>query len=68
MVLFRFEREISEEQSKLLQIVVELNQTTFDEYIWQAISDAVAADFESADSLPLAQKWDPEVKEEETNA
>ena len=63
MVLFRFEREITEEQNKLLQMAVELNETTFDEYIWLAISDAVGTDFESADSLPLALKWNPEIKE-----
>ena len=65
MVLFKFEREITEEQNKLLQIIVELNQTSIEDWVWTAIKDSLGADLESADSLPLAQKWYPEVQIEE---
>ena len=65
MVLFKFEREITEEQNELLQIVVELNQTSMADWLWKAIEDSLDADLESADSSPLAQKWYPEVKKDE---
>ena len=65
MVLFRFEREITEEQNKLLDVLIELNQTTFNDWMWDAIESAVEADLASADSSPLAQRWNPDVKEEE---
>ena len=65
MVLFKFEREITEEQNRLLQIIVELNQTSMADWVWTAIEDSLDVDLESADSLPLAQKWNPTVKEEE---
>ena len=65
MVLFKFEREITEEQNRLLQIIVELNQTSMADWVWTAIEDSLDVDLESADSSPLAQKWNPKVKTEE---
>jgi len=64
MALFKFEREITEEQNKLLQIVAELSQMSMAEWVWEAIELSIDADLEGAESSPLAQKWFPEVKEE----
>ena len=65
MVLFKFEREITEEQNKLLQVVIELSQMSMEEWVWEAIESSLDADLQGAESSPLAQKWDPEVKAEE---
>ena len=65
MVLFKFEREITEEQNRLLQIVVEFSQMSMADWVWEAILDSLDADLESADSSPLAQKWFPEAKKVE---
>ena len=64
MALFKFEREITEEQNKLLQIVAELSQMSMAEWVWEAIELSIDADLQGAESSPLAQKWFPEVKEE----
>ena len=64
MALFQFEREITEEQNKLLQIVAELSQMSMAEWVWEAIELSIDADLQGAESSPLAQKWFPEVKEE----
>ncbi len=64
MVLFKFEREITEEQNKLLQVVFELSQMSMAEWVWEAIESSLDADLQGADSSPLAQKWSPESKEE----
>ena len=49
MVLFKFEREITEEQNRLLQIVVEFSQMSMADWVWEAILDSLDADLESAD-------------------
>ena len=65
MVLFKFEREITEEQNRLLQIVAELSQMSMAEWVWEAIESSLDADLQGTESSPLAQKWFSEVKEEE---
>ena len=65
MVLFKFEREITEDQNRLLQIVAELSQMSMAEWVWEAIESSLDADLQRDESSPLAQKCFPEVKTEE---
>ena len=65
MVLFKFEREITEEQKRLLQIVAELSKMSMAEWVWEAIESSLDADLQRDESSPLAQKCFPEVKTEE---
>jgi hypothetical protein len=51
-----FEKEVSEAQYEVFQMVLKLQETTSDDFIWDAVVNVVVAELESATSSPLYEK------------